>query len=165
MQLLGRPSSLLHPEDPIMHSPWIVLAPAALLGIAAWMVDNVRPPLSSAAARAAWSGIATGGTRTEPKLEAARGLLPAPKEEANGPAPRRGSRATVCVTDFNGAGHLDLRVGDFTFTQGEKPKLTEAEQAAEKEAQAKYEKFRAPYTMDGFVWLVPGVPLKTGRSK
>jgi hypothetical protein len=47
------------------------------------------------------------GTSTEPKLAAAKTIVPVPKEETE-----RGIRAKICVTDWNEDGHLDLLVGD-----------------------------------------------------
>jgi hypothetical protein len=85
------------------------------------------------------------GTRAEPRLAAPQTLVAAPKQE--GPAHRPffpagvpGTRAKVCVVDWNGTGRLDLLVGDFGFHQGPAPKLTEADQKAKKELEAKLQK-------------------------
>src|SRR5262245_7801913 len=57
------------------------------------------------------------GTRTEPKLAAAKTLVAAPPQQNfNDPKPvkeaGRGTRAKVWVGDWNGDGQLDLLVGD-----------------------------------------------------
>jgi hypothetical protein len=78
------------------------------------------------------------GTRTEPKLAAARTLVAAPPKRDSGKAadkPLHGTRAKVCVADFNGDGRPDLLVGDFSYSQGEQPKLSEADRKARDEAQ------------------------------
>jgi len=92
------------------------------------------------------------GTRTEPRLAAAVTLVPAAKElrpDATAPKePNRGSRAKVWVTDWNGDGRLDLLVGDFSYSQGEEPKLSEADKKRQKELQTKMaqsEKELRPY--------------------
>jgi hypothetical protein len=48
-----------------------------------------------------------------------------------------GIRAKVSVVDWNGDGRLDLLLGDFGILQGEKPKLSEADQKTKKEAEQK----------------------------
>jgi hypothetical protein len=88
-----------------------------------------------------------GGTRKEPKLEAPVTLVSAAtmNYNANAPAPRepvRGTRAKVCVVDWNGDGRLDLLVGDFSYSWGEQPKLTEKDRATQKELQAKAQKIQ-----------------------
>jgi len=82
------------------------------------------------------------GTRTEPKLAAAVTLVP-PAQQSTGrdatapKGPTRGSRAKVWVADWNGDGHLDLLVGDFSYSLGEEPKLSEADKKRQKELQVK----------------------------
>src|SRR5205823_5491946 len=51
-------------------------------------------------------------------------------------------RAKVCVVDWNGDGQLDLLVGDFGMTFGEKPKLSEQDKKVEKEANAKMQELQ-----------------------
>ncbi len=150
------------------------------------------------------------GRKTEPKLEASRTILSAaPRGNDHAKPGQCGTRTKVCVTDWNGDGRADLLVGDFNLTQGERPKLTEADEKEQKGAQErlqqlskelqpffdeaaklgrpgtdpkdqaewekKYEalrakhqkvldeqqkafqvirKFQAPYTYDGFVWVL-----------
>jgi hypothetical protein len=102
-----------------------------------------------------------GGTRKEPKLEAPVTLVVAPKMNYDAlehwygrlkrafvtlvtapKQPVRGSRAKVCVVDWNGDGRLDLLVGDFSYSWGEAPKLTEKDRATQKELQAKAQKLQ-----------------------
>ncbi len=70
------------------------------------------------------------GTRQEPKLADPVTLVPGVnftalgKGDTKGP-PQHGVRAKVCVVDWNGDGKLDLLVGDYSYGQGEVPKLTE----------------------------------------
>jgi hypothetical protein len=85
------------------------------------------------------------GTRSEPKLAAPRTLVAAPQQRDFTKVvkdPGRGSRAKVWVGDFNGDGRLDLLVGDFSMSQGEAPKLTDADRALQKETQAKVAKLQ-----------------------
>ena len=46
---------------------------------------------------------------------------------------RSGSRAKVCVTDWNGDGRLDLLVGDFGSVEGPEKQLTDEQKAQRKE--------------------------------
>jgi hypothetical protein len=85
------------------------------------------------------------GSRKEPKFESARVLLDGitqPQGDGKPKGGQRGYRAKICVTDWNGDGQLDLLVGDFNMSYGEKPKLSDADKAAEKAAQEKYQKIR-----------------------
>ena len=88
------------------------------------------------------------GTNKEPKLAAAKLLVPASAANNETGKPKkdgRGQRTKVCVVDWNGDGRLDLLVGDFGFTQGEPPKLTEEEQKAAQKAQEDYSKLSEKY--------------------
>ena len=92
------------------------------------------------------------GTKAEPKLAAAVTLVTAPKEasdkDAKQKGPTRGTRAKVWVGDWNGDGHLDLLVGDFSMSYGEAPKMTDADKKRQKELQEKQseaDKALAPY--------------------
>jgi hypothetical protein len=69
------------------------------------------------------------GSRTEPKLAAARILVAAPPK---GP---RGGKAKISVVDWNGDGWLDLLVGDDSAAQPEKLNLTDAQKAQQKKLQ------------------------------
>ncbi len=86
------------------------------------------------------------GSKTEPKLAAARTLVPAPpqvpydKPDQLPTKAARGTRAKVWVCDWNGDGRLDLLVGDFSMSYGETPKVTDKDRAEQKELQAKLEK-------------------------
>jgi hypothetical protein len=79
------------------------------------------------------------GTKTAPQLEAARVLLPKPGEKALDRATpeQRGMRAKVCVADWNGDGHQDLLVGDFSSGSSKAPELTPAEQEAKRAVEKK----------------------------
>jgi hypothetical protein len=81
------------------------------------------------------------GTRAEPKLQPARTLLRAPPPQQPGAKANKsgphGTRAKVWVGDYNGDGVLDLLVGDFAVSQAEAPKLTDADRAAQKKAEAR----------------------------
>lgn len=72
------------------------------------------------------------GTRKEPKLDNPVTLVSgtdifSPEKADSNSKPKHGSRAKVCVVDWNGDGHLDLLVGDFSSGMAAPPKLTEAE--------------------------------------
>lgn len=86
------------------------------------------------------------GTAVEPKLAAGRTLIAAPQQHFDEDKPAkeagRGSRAKVWVGDFNGDGRLDLLVGDFCMTFGDKPKMSAADQKLEKETKEKREKLQ-----------------------
>jgi hypothetical protein len=83
------------------------------------------------------------GSKAEPRL--AKGITlvqaaPMPNHDENVAAPKEakpGMRAKVCVVDWNGDGHLDLLVGDFGMTYGEKPTLSEEDKKADKEAKTR----------------------------
>lgn len=75
------------------------------------------------------------GTTTEPRFAAAAMLLPAvsdtkfsDQEVPVGGTAKRGSRAQICVTDYNGDGWPDLVVGDHSEIRWLR-ELTEAERA------------------------------------
>jgi hypothetical protein len=88
------------------------------------------------------------GTKTEPKLAKGVTLVraaPQPNYDENAPPTKDikpGQRAKVCVVDWNGDGQLDLLVGDFGMTYGEKPKMSEEDKKVEKEANAKLQKLQ-----------------------
>src|SRR5262249_6890584 len=88
------------------------------------------------------------GTKSEPKLAAGRTLVAAPPQrdrEKPADKPVRGTRAKVCVCDFNGDGRPDLLVGDFSYSPGEEPNLTEADRKARDEAQKAMEEVARKY--------------------
>jgi hypothetical protein len=89
------------------------------------------------------------GTRTEPKLAAAKTLVAeSPMSRGDGTAPKQmhcGMRAKICVTDWNGDGWPDLLVGDFGMTQGEPPKVTDADKAAAEKARERWSKLVQEY--------------------
>ncbi len=104
------------------------------------------------------------GSKTEPKLGKGVTLVkaaPMPNYDENTPPPKDikpGMRSKVCVVDWNGDGHLDLLVGDFGMTYGEKPKLSEDDKKVEKEANAKLQEVQKklqPFYDDYFKKIQP----------
>ncbi len=82
------------------------------------------------------------GSRTAPKLEAAKTLVAERRrmDEEGRDSPKAGepgTRAKVCVADWDGDGWPDLLVGDFSYIQGPEPKMSDADRAALKQAQEK----------------------------
>jgi len=81
------------------------------------------------------------GSKTEPKLAHGVTLVKAaPMQQTKEIRP--GIRAKVCTVDWNGDGQLDLHVGDFGITYGEKPKMSERDKKVEKEANAKVQELQ-----------------------
>jgi hypothetical protein len=73
------------------------------------------------------------GEPGQPKLEAAKELVPAGSYSEGG---KPGTRAKVCVVDYNGDGQLDLLVGDFGVSTSPRDDLTEEDKAAQQKLQA-----------------------------
>jgi hypothetical protein len=107
------------------------------------------------------------GAKNEPKL--AKGITlvkaaPQPNYDENAPPAKDvkpGTRAKVCVVDWNGDGHLDLLVGDFGMTFGEKPKMSEEDKKVEKEANAKLQELQKklqPFYDEYFKIIQPPSP-------
>jgi VCBS repeat protein len=88
------------------------------------------------------------GRKGEPKLAAAKVIVPPGKAvyDATAPVePTRGIRAKVCAADWNGDGQLDLLLGDFA-TQRPPPKNLSPEEAAKVEVSKKeLEKLQVRY--------------------
>ena len=88
------------------------------------------------------------GSKTEPKLAKGVTLVkaaPQTNHDENAPPSKEvkpGMRAKACVVDWNGDGHLDLLVGDFSVIYGKKPTLSEADQKAEREANVKLQELQ-----------------------
>jgi hypothetical protein len=104
------------------------------------------------------------GSKTEPKLAKGVALVNAaaqPNSSEDAPPDktvRPGMRAKVSVADFNGDGHLDLLVGDFGMSFGQKPKMSEEDEKVEKEARAKMQQLQAkmqPYREEYSKMLEP----------
>jgi hypothetical protein len=112
------------------------------------------------------------GTRTEPKLAAPTTLVAAPPQQNLGSdkevkEPVRGTRAKVWVGDYNGDGQLDLLVGDFSMTFGEKPKMTDADRKLQKQTQDKVTKLQKelqPFYQE-YATLVEDRPNETAEQK
>jgi hypothetical protein len=86
------------------------------------------------------------GTRSKPKLAKAEELISEGDVVYGEDAPRtatRGSRAKVCVTDYNHDGRLDILLGDYAVLGHDPPVLTDEE----KEAHAELEEERG--TLNG----------------
>jgi hypothetical protein len=87
------------------------------------------------------------GTPKEPKLAAGKSLIDAPKQEpVVAKTDGRGSRAKVCVADFNGDGLADLLVGDFSMGSMEEPNLTPEEKAKKEQVQKRFMETQQKYT-------------------
>ena len=96
------------------------------------------------------------GSATGPELAAGVALVPPSKASHGDDTPKeptRGTRAKVCVADWNGDGKLDLLLGDFAMQKPDRPAPTAAEkaehdrlrkeqQAVQKQFQGLYEKLR-----------------------
>jgi hypothetical protein len=76
------------------------------------------------------------GSKNEPRLAKAATLVKAAPVYTSKQI-KPGTRAKVCVVDWNGDGLLDLLLGDFGMTYGEKPKLSEVDKKAQSDANAK----------------------------
>lgn len=88
------------------------------------------------------------GSRKQPKLAAAVGLVSAGRAEFGENAPRepvRGIRAKVCTADWNGDGRLDLLLGDFATQRPARPDPTPEEQAKHDELRAEIERLEPEY--------------------
>jgi hypothetical protein len=94
------------------------------------------------------------GSAKEPKLGKAFVLVPPAKQMYPDPTkkapsgPQRGTRAKVWVGDFDGDGRLDLLVGDFSYSYGEEPKLSDADRKRQQELsekQTRLQKDLEPY--------------------
>jgi hypothetical protein len=84
------------------------------------------------------------GSKTEPTWAKVQTLVKAADnhgQQKPGEAAKPGTRAKICVCDWNGDGWPDLLLGDFGMTMGEKPKMTEEDKKKEKEVQEKLNKF------------------------
>lgn len=91
------------------------------------------------------------GTRDEPVLAVAVELVPSggtpafaiggeedtEESESEAETVRRGTRAKICVTDWNEDGRPDLLLGDFFFGPVQKRELTDEEKLAKEEADRK----------------------------
>jgi hypothetical protein len=88
------------------------------------------------------------GTKREPKLEAARELVPkCPTPRGYDPKPGEwGERAKPCVIDWNGNGRLDLLVGDTNGHFKGKPTQLTDEKTEEKQANDDLPKLRKAWS-------------------
>jgi hypothetical protein len=105
--------------------------------VADWDGDG-RPDLVVGAGDGSVVWFRNAGTAREPRLEAARTLVP-PSPVGWGDDDKRrpgdwGLRAKPCVVDWDGDGRLDLLVGDRCGGFQAKPSQTEAQKAEERQA-------------------------------
>ena len=83
------------------------------------------------------------GSKTAPHWAKAQTLVPPGKQQdENKGEAKPGTRAKICVYDWNGDGWPDLLLGDFGMVMGEKPKMTAEDIKKEKEAREKMAKFQ-----------------------
>jgi hypothetical protein len=88
------------------------------------------------------------GSAQSPRLKAPVELVP-PAQGARGrdipKAVQRGTRAKICVADWNGDGRLDLLLGDFARQKPDRPKPTAEEQAEYDRIREELEPIRERY--------------------
>ena len=86
------------------------------------------------------------GSKDEPTIAEGQTLIAASDRQDHGS--KCGTRTKVCVTDYNGDGHLDLLVGDFASVR-ESKEMTEEEKAAAEKAREEYQAVTKEY-MEAF---------------
>lgn len=127
--------------------PLVVASGCATPIVADWDGDGVADILSGAYdGSVVWYRNA--GTRKEPKLEAARQLVPpSPGRRWENLRPGEWGQSTrPAVVDWHGTGRLDLIVGDMSGYYFGKPTQTPEEQGEENRANAALPKVRAAWS-------------------
>src|SRR5262249_56677148 len=87
-------------------------------------------------------------TAREPKLAAGVRLVPPGENTYGAGAPkeaRRGTRAKICVVDYDGDGRLDLLVGDFATQKPDRPEPSAKEKAEQDKARKELAEVRKRY--------------------
>lgn len=88
------------------------------------------------------------GTARAPRLAAAVQLVPPSQDRPSAEVPRdpqRGIRSKVCVADWDGDGHLDLLVGDYTTQKPNRPAPTAAEKVEQERVRKELEPVQKRY--------------------
>lgn len=112
-----------------------------------WDGDGLTDLLAGAGDGSVWFYRNT-GNKTKPELAAGVQLVPPGHNEYGDKAPKevqRGTRAKICVADWNGDGRLDLLVGDFATQKPDLPVPSDAEKAKQDQLKKELEQVQVKY--------------------